>query len=174
MCKVHRNFKCESFKMYLRLLYSIVIWWEVVWNIYMLDYYVDETEMDQDDFNDEFWNRKLFIVGLYFIMLIWNMGEKCCFSGTRTVVWHGGFWPFLHIVMCCVPIYWVWLAPINCLICTLMIWYYHMQWVKYGENDMKSFKLMGPFRPGFVRIRSEPNNDDVILFYPVNKSEEAV
>jgi hypothetical protein len=105
-------------------------------------------------------------------MFIWNITEKYVYSGTRPLVKFGGIYPFLHIILALVPIYWPFWPIINGLICTTGIIYVHYRWVQVGENDMESFKLQGPFRPGMKRFKSEEYGNDCILFYPVNKSNE--
>jgi len=106
---------------------------------------------------------------MYFIMFIWNMIEKYMYSGTRPLVKLGGFYPFLHIILALVPIYWRWWPILNGAFCSLGIFYVFMRWMHIGENDMESFELHGPFRPGMKRFKAQEFGNDCILFYPVNK-----
>lgn len=54
-----------------------------------------------------------------------------------------------------------------------MFFYWYRKWLQFGESDMKSFQLHGPFRPGLKRFKADHGND-CMAFYPVNKSIPAI
>lgn len=76
----------------------------------------------------------------------------------------------IHFILGVVPIKWVYWPIVNNSIFMVMSTFWYMRWVQFGENDMASFKVHGPFRPGFKRFTAEEFGNDCMLFYPVNKS----
>ena len=162
------NFNAESIKMWLRLVYSFALWYEVFVQIDK-GHFESGYEGNEDDFDDEYMDRKIGLIVMYSIIFIWNWIEKYMYYGTRPLVKLGGFYPVIHIILALVPIYWVYWPIVNGLMCTIYVVYFFMRWVQLGENDMESFKLHGPFRPGFKRFKAEEHGNDCMLFYPVNK-----
>ena len=162
------GFRAESIKMYMRLFYAFILWYELIVQA-DLGHYDEDYEGNDKDWNEEFLSRKLGLIIIYSIMFIWNIAEKYCYGGTRPLVKLGGIYVVLHFILALVPIYWVYWPIINGLLCTINVLYFHMRWVNMGENDMSSFKLMGPFRPGIKRFKAEEFGNDCILFYPAKK-----
>ena len=162
------NQTSENIKMFLRGLYALLCWYEVLY-MYYLDMYDEDWDFDQGDWEDEWLNRKLGIIILGSLCFIWNFFDKCCFAGTRPVVMFGGFWTVVHFTLALQKITWPYFPIINNAVFDLAFIYWYMNWLRYGESDMKSFQTHGPFRPGLKRFKSEHGND-CMAFYPVNKS----
>jgi len=73
----------------------------------------------------------------------------------------------IHFILAMCRIEWTYWPIINDSLITLSVLTWHLKWAKYGENDMGSFELQGPFRPGFKRFKSEQYGNDCMMFYPV-------
>jgi len=85
----------------------------------------------------------------------------------------GGFYVVLHFTLALQKITWVYFPIVNCTIFTLGFFYWYYKWLVFGESDMKSFHLHGPFRPGLKKFKADHGND-CMAFYPVNKSIPAM
>ena len=82
----YSNFKAESFKMYLRMLYTIGCWYEIYLMYFEFEYFQCTCYVSEGEWEEKFWERKIHIIGLYVLLIIWNLAEKICFNGTRYVV----------------------------------------------------------------------------------------
>ena len=162
------NQRSENIKMYLRCLYAMGCWYEPLY-LYYLGQYDEGWVFSKQQFDDDYLNRKLGLIILVGLCTLWNLVDKCCMSGTRTVVSFGGFWVVVHSAVALSPAESPYVCIINNSVFTMAFFYWYMRWLEYGESDMKSFQTHGPFRPGLKRFKSEHGND-CMAFYPVNKS----
>ena len=98
---------------------------------------------------------------------MFNIIEKRINMGTRLVVSFGGAMFYIHFILLCLKVNSMWFPIFYNFLLNLSFIYSYYLWCKFGESDMSSFKLHGPFRPGLKRFKSEHGNG-CMAFYPVS------
>ena len=176
-------FKAESTKMYLRLNYALAML--AVGIIYNGQFPADvndgpttpvielETAAGASVPTTEKDPKTIYFgifIMLFMIYFVWSLAEKVFFNGTRFLAAMCDCHTLIHFILVLT------LSPgtghlINNAVYLLHVIFWHIRWIQMGENDMSSFKLVGAWRPGFKRFRSEEFGNDCMMFYPVNKEE---
>ena len=50
----------------------------------------------------------------------------------------------------------------------LIVAYYNVVWIKYGQESFRNYVLHGKYQVGYKRSKAEEEND-CLVFYPVDK-----
>ena len=74
--KWYSNLWIESTKIYLRWIYTIGVWYEVIIQA-DLGHYEEGYEQDEDEWKENYWKRKLGIIIMYTLISFWNTFEQC-------------------------------------------------------------------------------------------------